>query len=88
MGRPAQGGPRRARAGGRRERAGEPGSPRVVPGGTRLSVTRFTVRSEHAAHARGRGRDAVHAHDSRWMRMRRAHAQPHGSLWNARTGRG
>nr|BAD36159.1 Epstein-Barr virus EBNA-1-like protein [Oryza sativa Japonica Group]BAD38064.1 Epstein-Barr virus EBNA-1-like protein [Oryza sativa Japonica Group] len=46
---------------GRRERAGGPGSPRVVPGGTRLSVTRFTVRSEHAAHARGRGRDAVHA---------------------------
>nr|AAL58258.1 circumsporozoite protein-like protein [Oryza sativa Japonica Group] len=32
-----------ARAGGEeRERVGGPGSPRVVPGGTRLSVTRFT----------------------------------------------
>nr|AAT07604.1 hypothetical protein [Oryza sativa Japonica Group] len=55
-----------ARAGGEeRESAGGPGSLRTVPGGTRLSVTRFTVRSEHAAHARGRGRDAVHARGSR-----------------------
>nr|BAD26463.1 Epstein-Barr virus EBNA-1-like protein [Oryza sativa Japonica Group] len=66
MGRPAQGGPSTRAREGRRERAGGPGSPRVVPGGTRLSVTRFTVRSEHAAHARGRGRDAVHARGSRW----------------------
>ncbi len=38
----------------------------MVPSGTRLSVTRFTVRSEHAAYARGRGRAAVHARGSRW----------------------
>nr|BAC83818.1 Epstein-Barr virus EBNA-1-like protein [Oryza sativa Japonica Group] len=56
----------RARAGGRRERAGGPGSPRAVPGGTRLSAARLTVRREHAMHARGRGRDAVHARGPRW----------------------
>nr|BAC10138.1 circumsporozoite protein-like protein [Oryza sativa Japonica Group] len=65
MGRPArEGGPRHAREG-RREGAGGPGSPRVVPSGTRLSVTQFTVRREHAARTRVWGRDAVHARDSR-----------------------
>nr|BAD22247.1 Epstein-Barr virus EBNA-1-like protein [Oryza sativa Japonica Group]BAD34333.1 Epstein-Barr virus EBNA-1-like protein [Oryza sativa Japonica Group] len=77
----------RARAGGRRERAGGPGSPRAVPGGTRLSAARLTVRREHATHARGRGRDAVHARGPRWTQVRRAHAQPHGSRWIARTRR-
>nr|BAD28817.1 Epstein-Barr virus EBNA-1-like [Oryza sativa Japonica Group]BAD29217.1 Epstein-Barr virus EBNA-1-like [Oryza sativa Japonica Group] len=87
MGRPAQGGPRRSRARERGERAGRPGSPCAVPGGTRLSAARLTVRREYAAHARGRGKDAVHARGSRWTWMRRAHEQPHGSRWNARTGR-
>nr|BAC84381.1 circumsporozoite protein-like protein [Oryza sativa Japonica Group] len=56
----------RTRAGGRRERAGGLGLPRAVPGGTRLSAARLTVRREHATHARGRGRDAVHARGPRW----------------------
>ncbi|BAB40035.1 Epstein-Barr virus EBNA-1-like protein [Oryza sativa Japonica Group] len=65
MGRPArEGGPRHAREG-RRGGASGPGSPRVVPSGTRLSVARFTVRREHAARARIWGRDAVHARGSR-----------------------
>nr|AAV59387.1 hypothetical protein [Oryza sativa Japonica Group] len=48
------GGPSARARGEERERAGGPGSPRAVPGGTRLSAARLTVRREHAAHARGR----------------------------------
>ncbi|BAS99702.1 Os07g0104750, partial [Oryza sativa Japonica Group] len=81
-----KGGPERAREG-RREGTGGPGSPRAVPGGTRLSAARLTAQREHAVHARGRGRDAVHARGPRWTQVRRAHAQPHGSRWIARTRR-
>nr|BAD15894.1 circumsporozoite protein-like [Oryza sativa Japonica Group] len=49
------------------------------------SAARLTARREHAVHARGRGRDAVHARGPRWTQVRRAHAQPHGSRWIART---
>jgi hypothetical protein len=37
--------------------------------------------------ALGFGRGAAHARGSRGTRVRRAHAQPHGSRWTARTGR-
>nr|BAD08840.1 Epstein-Barr virus EBNA-1-like protein [Oryza sativa Japonica Group]BAD10177.1 Epstein-Barr virus EBNA-1-like protein [Oryza sativa Japonica Group] len=89
MGRPAQeDSAQQGAREGRREGAGGPGSPRVVPSGTRLSVTRFTVWSEHAARARVRGERrgarARFAEDA----VRRAHVQPHGSRWTARAREG
>ena len=83
----------RARGGGPTEGArgrerwpGGPIPPRGVPGGARLSVARPTVGWAHArcgARVSGaHGLGAVHRLDG-W---RRAHMQPHGFPWTARTG--
>jgi hypothetical protein len=85
MGRPAQGGPGRVR--GREERESRwTGLTARGPGWDPL-VGDTVHRAERARGVRvrageGRGARARFAVE----RMRRAHAQPHGSRWNARTG--
>nr|BAD67726.1 Epstein-Barr virus EBNA-1-like [Oryza sativa Japonica Group] len=79
--------PKRARAGGVEREGRWTGLTTRGPGRDPL-VSGSAHRAEGARGAAlGWGRDAVHVRGLRWTRMRRAHAQPHGSRWNARTGR-